>query len=330
MATVSFLVAALALGASAAPAPVVIIPGDGSNQLEAKLDKPSTVSWLCSKKADWFRIWLSTANLLGATSCWADNIKLVYDEKRDVLSNNAGVETRVPDFGGTGALEELDPDVPFHATAAFRKIVLAMVDAGHKRNVTVRGAPYDFRYAPSSPQGAQYTDKLKALIEETAEATGKRVSLLSHSMGCLQALYLLSKQTQEWKDKFIEKWIPLSGPFGGAAKEWRLLASGDNEGLPVDALTIREEQRSYETNFWLAPVPRWFGDQVMVSTPKRNYTAQDYDAFFDDIGYSAGKKTDPARGAPHGGSRSTWCQRGLHVQPGSGHTEQLHLWKRWI
>merc|ERR1719313_1123492 len=109
-------------------------------------------------------------------------------------------------------------------------------------------------------------------------------------MGCLQTLYLLNQQTQAWKDEFIEKWVPLSGPWGGAAKEIRLHASGDNQGLPVDALTIREEQRSYETNFWLAPVPKWFGDQVIITTSTRNYTAQDYDAFFDDIGYAAGKK----------------------------------------
>merc|ERR1712137_1503842 len=97
--------------------PVVIVPGDGSNQLEAKIDKPSTVSHLCSKKADWFRLWLDTSNLLFATDCWADNIKLLYDESKDVLTNNVGVQTRVPDFGGTSSFEELDPGVPFHATA---------------------------------------------------------------------------------------------------------------------------------------------------------------------------------------------------------------------
>merc|ERR1719240_1071510 len=114
--------------------------------------------------------------------------------------------------------------------------------------------------------------------------------MISHSMGCLQSLYLLNQQSQAWKDQYIEKWIPMSGPYGGSAKELRLHASGDNQGLPVSSLTIREEQRSYETNFWLAPVPHWFEDQVLVSTPDRNYTAQDYDAFFDDIGFGAGKK----------------------------------------
>lgn len=268
----------------------MIVPGDGSNQLEARLDKPSAVSWRCKKKADWFRLWLDTSNLLLATDCWSDNIRLVYDEERDELSNAPGVETRVPYWGSTEGFEELDPALPLHASAAFRKMVQAMESAGLVKNKTLRGAPYDFRFAPSSPEGAKYTADLKQLIEETSHATGSRVSLVSHSMGCLQVLYLLNHQTQEWKDKYVEKWVPLAGPFGGSAQEMRLHASGDNQGLPVSSLTIRGEQRSYETNFWLAPVPRWFGDKVLVTTPTRNYSAQEYDAFFQDIGFPAGKK----------------------------------------
>jgi len=285
-----FLVWALTLAGANALTPVVIIPGDGSNQLEARLNKPSTVSWRCSKKWDWFRLWLDTSNLLLQTECWADNIKLVYNEETDTLSNNAGVETRVVDWGGTSSFEELDPSIPFHATAAFRDMVNDFTSSGLERNVTLRGAPYDFRYAPSSSVGAKYIQDLKNLIEETSNATGSRVSLVSHSMGCLQTLYLLNQQSQAWKDQFVEKWIPLAGPYGGSTSEMRLHASGDNQGLPVSSLSIREEQRSYETNFWLAPVPQWFGDTVLVSTSTRNYTAQEYDDFFEDIGYPAGKK----------------------------------------
>jgi lysophospholipase-3 len=270
--------------------PVVIVPGDGSNQLEAKLNKPSTLHFYCSKTADWFRLWLDTTHLLAGTECWADNIKLVYDEERDTLSNNAGVETRVPDFGGTSAFEELDPAIPLHKTGAFYNMVKGLVAAGHVKRSTLRGAPYDFRYAPSSSVGAKFQSDLKELIEETVAAQGQRASIVSHSMGCLQTLYFLNHQTQEWKDKFIERWIPISGPYGGTAELMRLHASGNPEGLPVNPLTIREEQRSYETNFWMLPTPAVFGAQTLVSTQSRNYTAQDYAAFFDDIGFPAGKK----------------------------------------
>ena len=68
------------------------------------------------------------------------------------------------------------------------------------------------------------------------------------------------------------------------------MASGDAEGLPVNALSIREEQRSYETNLWMLPTAKGWGETVLVTSPKRNYTAADYDAFFDDVGYSVAKK----------------------------------------
>jgi len=48
---------------------------------------------------------------------------LVVDEKDGTASNTPGVTTRVPDFGSTTSMEELDPSIPGHATAAFRNMV---------------------------------------------------------------------------------------------------------------------------------------------------------------------------------------------------------------
>lgn len=277
--------------ASAELSPVVIVPGISSNQLEARLNKPSTVSPDCRKTSDWYRLWLDVVALLNHTDCWADNIRLLYNEEHDVLSNNVGVETRVPDFGATASLEEIDPSLPSHASAVFRNMVIQLVAAGHVVNKTLRGAPYDFRYAPSSPVGAEFIQDLRQLIEDTSRTNGnKPVNLISHSMGCLQVLYLLQHQPSSWKRQFVAKWIPISGAFAGAAAIVRVLASGDNGTLPVPPLKLRTEDRSWETHFWLAPVSSWFQDRVLVTTPERNYTAQDYDAFFEDIGFPAGRK----------------------------------------
>ena len=41
----------------------------------------------------------------------------------------------------------------------------------------------------------------------------------------------------------------------------------------------------YQSNYWLLPNPDVFGaGTVLASTPTRNYTALDYDAFFADAG----------------------------------------------
>merc|ERR1711879_91807 len=71
------------------------------------------------------------------------------------------------------------------------------------------------------------------------------------------------------------------------------MGSGDREGVPlVNPLTIREEQRSYETNFWLLPVPRWFGNETLATNAKngKSYSTEDYDEFFEDISYPSAKK----------------------------------------
>nr|XP_015223448.1 PREDICTED: group XV phospholipase A2-like [Lepisosteus oculatus] len=57
--------------------PVVLIPGDLGNQLEAKLDKPSVVHYVCYKKTeDYFTLWLNLELLVPfAIDCWIDNIR---------------------------------------------------------------------------------------------------------------------------------------------------------------------------------------------------------------------------------------------------------------
>ena len=236
------MLAALAAAATVALSPVVIIPGDGSNQLEAKLDKTSSPHFYCEKKKDWFRLWLNTVDLLGATACWADNVRLVVNESTGRATNSPGVTTRVPGWGTTLGFEELDPSIPLHATAAFYQMVQAFLAAGYERNATLSGAPYDFRYTPDSVPS--YGVALRLVIEElVSRANGSKATIISHSMGGLQALWFLRQQSAAWKERHVEQWIPISAPLAGAAKELRLFATGDSEGLPVAAASVRDEQR---------------------------------------------------------------------------------------
>lgn len=72
-----------------------------------------------------------------------------------------------------------------------------------------------------------YIKLLIELIETTyAKNKNQKVVLIAHSMGNPTILYVLNHQSQSWKDKYIHAHIALAGPWGGAAKTLRLMASG--------------------------------------------------------------------------------------------------------
>ncbi|KAL9954753.1 hypothetical protein ACROYT_G042327 [Oculina patagonica] len=270
--------------------PVIIVPGTGGSQLEAKLNKPSFLHWYCSKTTSVFvTLWFKKSSLLPyAIDCWADNMRLVYDEGTKTMKNAPGVETRVPGFGDTSSIEYLDTD---NLVKYFVPMVDRLVSWGYERGVSVRGAPYDFRYGPES--APEYFTKLKKLIEDTYSANGnKKITLMGHSFGCPYTLVFLNKQTKDWKDKYILQWITLSGVWGGFAATVKLYSSGITPGIlkfPVSPLKFRDEQRTYSSNVYLLPSRElWSADEVLVKTPERVYTVNDYADFFKDIGFPLG------------------------------------------
>lgn len=94
-------------------------------------------------------------------------MKLDYDNVTRTTNNSPGVETRIPGFGTIEVLEYLDPDYvkdyfyffehifknfPFFSQSTGEyalPITDALVENGYVRDVSLRGAPYDFRKAPS-------------------------------------------------------------------------------------------------------------------------------------------------------------------------------------
>ncbi len=80
--------------------------------------------------------------------CWVDNMKLVYDNASRTTANQPGVLTRIPDFGNSSSVEWIDPSKA-SAGNYFAAISSAILKFGYERNVSLRGAPYDFRKAPS-------------------------------------------------------------------------------------------------------------------------------------------------------------------------------------
>lgn len=270
--------------------PVVLIPGDGGNQLEAKLNKTDVVHYICAKQStDYFNIWLNMELLVPLIiDCWIDNIRLIYDNKTRTTSNPPGVDIRVPGFGNSETVEWLDPS--HAATGLYFNIVAATLSAmGYNRNTSIRGAPYDFRKAPNENQ--DYFVKLKKLIEDTYEENNNTsIMLIAHSMGGPMSLYFLNQQSQAWKDKYIKRLVTLSGAWGGSVKAIKVYAIGDDLGSYILRESVmRAEQITSPSLAFLLPSPLfWKPDEVLVQTEKKNYTLSNLEEFFIGISFPDG------------------------------------------
>lgn len=106
--------------------------------------------YICAKTStDYFNIWLNLELLVPfVIDCWVDNTRLEYDNVTRTTRTPEGVDIRVPGWGDPEPVEWLDPS--HDSTGAyFNTIGDALVKEGYVRNVSLRGAPYDFRKAPS-------------------------------------------------------------------------------------------------------------------------------------------------------------------------------------
>ncbi|XP_072972832.1 lecithin-cholesterol acyltransferase-like 1 [Typha angustifolia] len=285
------------------PHPLVLIPGQGGNQLMARLtdDYVSTApNCEAAKGKGWFRLWINYTNLLEdpfARPCFAEQMTIFYGPDLDDYSNAPGVVTRAPFFGSTRGFRYRDPD---HKTSKFiymEKLVKQLEAIGYEEGKSLFGAPYDFRYGlaaegHNSKVGSQFLDDLKELVEKASKWNeNKPVIILTHSLGGLFALQMLNCSPLSWRRKFIHRFIALSAPWGGTVVEMRVLASGASPlGLSfLDPLLVREEKRSFDSNLWLLPSPKVFGeDTLLVMTKDKKYSASDIADFLRGIGFSEG------------------------------------------
>jgi len=141
---------------------------------------------------------------------------------------------------------------------------------------------------------------LKSLIEKLYRNNGNtKVTLIAHSLGGLVSHYFLTGFNgidQKWKDKHIHAYITLSAAWSGGVDSLESVVSG-TFGLSqkfnhrIGRLASRYIQplaRSMESISWVLPIPSVFGNQILITTPSRNYTASDYKQLFKDIDYKYG------------------------------------------
>ena len=140
-----------------------------------------------------------------------------------------------------------------------------------------------------------YYTLLRLLVEEMFDESGEKVTIVVHSMGGPVTLYFLNTVvSQEWKDQFINAFIPLSGAWSGGNSAIQAEVSGINPFphflhiFPTFLRELRSAIRSFESSVWLLPRSSIWGDTVLVTTPVRTYTANEYMDLFANISYPVG------------------------------------------
>lgn len=133
-------------------------------------------------------------------------------------------------------------------------------------------------------ENQQWFVDVKRLVEETYEAGGQlRVTFIVHSMGGPMTLVFLQQQTQKWKDRYIEQVVSLAGAWAGSVKAVKVYAVGDDLGsFALSGSTLRAEQITSPSLAWLLPSPHfWKPDEVLVSTPTKQYTMANLNEFLE-------------------------------------------------
>ena len=157
------------------------------------------------------------------------------------------------------------------------------------RFANLQAFTYDFRLSPAG--NPQFHEDLQQLIETAfGRQDNRRVTLVTHSYGCLWVHHFLTTHvTEEWKERHIEAWVPLSPAYGGVPASLLEIVTGDTLGIPfLRPQDVRDQQRNDESALWLLPDPRLYSLDTLVETPHANYTAQNYVDLFRAIYFEDG------------------------------------------
>ncbi|KAL6867419.1 hypothetical protein ACP4OV_015443 [Aristida adscensionis] len=284
--------------------PVVVVPGYGSNRLDARLtaayvpSAPACAAGAAGAGDDgWFQLWPNHTGTQDASRvpCFADQMSLVYDAGADDYRNAAGVATRVPFFGSTRGLVGWD------------RLVRQLQDLGYRDGASLFAAPYDFRYtvAPRghpSAVGDRYFSDLRRLVRRARRLNGGRPAIVvAHSFGCALTYQFLLSRPLRWRRRHVRHVVLLAPALGGFAEGMHGLATGAGfgYGLPgVTPPTMTRLARSQQSTLWRLPTPEVFGDRPLVVTKNATYTARNVTGFLEAIGFGEGVRPYVTRVLP--------------------------------
>ena len=221
-----------------------------------------------------------------------------------------------------------------HSTKAgyYHKIIEGLESKGYKRGIDIFGATYDFRKAPcelpwplvpscltsttflSLDESDAFNDNITRLIEEASQRNANRpVIVICHSNGCTYNYHYFLSKSREWKDRYIESWVTLGAPLGGAVEAFQAVVSGNTFHLALYSKQLFHGlERSFSSIGSILPVASVFGNETIMRWKGKNYTAHDMADVFHELHDDDGRRMweqSSLTATPSPGLRTIHCLR---------------------
>ena len=260
--------------------PFIIMPGTFSSVLTVEVDCPTlqrdnpevfkTCGWnTCNKH--WYEFWkkmpskeyrlwipevFSPLNIftINDTSnfCFAKFFKTDIDVTKPVeqafippvgfkIKNYGGTpESKGKSECGNHSISDLIGSIEIGETRVFDNLFKSVSDMGYTPGLTYQSIPYDFR---RSYRANGVETLFKTNITKLRRMTGKKVIIMSHSLGGVNTYHQLLKHDRAFKEDSIKNWINIAAPILGASRALMDLLSGYSDlifiknliGLHLDA-----------------------------------------------------------------------------------------------
>lgn len=316
---------------------IILVPGLGATSLYAKWNKPSggnikTVdisgdfqqgnAWSCNQTQDsWEAVWPPDKEGL-ASYCWADNIKVTSSGSGSgsgdgsgsggggsgsgsggggVIKNAEGVDVVTGEFG---SLDFANDDYMY-------TLLETLKAAGHVEGVNLFGAGYDFRKIGNKSDINSWCMSLSKLVEQKCGKQDHPAIIIGHDLGAVIANYFLTTSDQSWKNKYIGKFISVSGTFGGCPKALRNVLSG----ISKSEANFSEAVKAYSGLSLMLPNPILYSNKELVRFNNITYTGKDIRKLVETVSVNAANTYDVGKYVMETSMKSPGVE--VHVLAGS-------------
>jgi pimeloyl-ACP methyl ester carboxylesterase len=222
--------------------PIVLIPGFAGSRLCIRKANRKTTTMQESKQQDRPNPKNDFINLNIFDKAWQSHFELKIDHNSSQVDIFDNID--VHDFGGVEGIRNLCDDCQkidnlirkidesktiekSYNYKYFDAFITHLERHGYQSRFDMFGAPYDFRKVGVQEYLETFVSCFKLLLETSFDINGQRAILVAHSIGALVTYIILTEfLSQAWKERFIERFISVSAPYGGCSVALKTCLSG--------------------------------------------------------------------------------------------------------